>query len=379
MAERAKSTWQLIKQTFVEFGADDCASMAAALAYYTIFSLPPLLVIIISVAGIFWSPEDLQGTVESQIESMVGESGKEQIHSMMAQAGEQKGGTLGMIIGVVILLVGATGLVGQLQHALNKTWEVEPDPKQGGIMTFMFKRVLSLGMILAVAFLLLVSLVLTAILSSAGDLVGSLLPEGVSEIWPMVIEFGISFIIIWLLFTSIFKFLPDAKIAWSDVWVGGAITTLLFMLGKHLMGLYLGSQASGAGPVILLLLWIYYSSIILLLGAEFTQIWARSYGKDIEPEPGAVRVERDKAYQRPGQASTGAAASAKTANPSTRFFSNAQSGLTPQAAVVTNASISPVLKQHPVDVRKPFQLPVLALLVVGGLLLKSRVQSDQRP
>jgi membrane protein len=229
---------------------------------------------------------------------MVGQSGAEQIHTMVAEAGKPHQRGLAAAIGVGVLLVGATGVFAQLQHAINKTWEVEPDPDQGGMENFIVKRILSLGMILAVAFLLLVSLVLTAALSAAGTALGGMLPGGISSVWPIVINFVVSFLVIWLLFAAMFKFLPDARIDWYDVWVGGAITALLFMVGKILIGVYLGTQAHGAGPVILILLWIYYSAVIFLIGAEFTQVWSRSYGKDIEPKEGAVRVVRKKEYVR---------------------------------------------------------------------------------
>ncbi|MGN6136245.1 MAG: YihY/virulence factor BrkB family protein [Aureliella sp.] len=290
MAEKATSLWGVIKQTFSEFGRDDCPSMAAGLAYYTVFSLPPLLVLVVTIAGFFWSADALQGVVDDQVESMIGQSGKEQIASMMAAANQPHRSGWAMAMGVVVLLVGATGVFAQLQHALNKAWEVEPDPAQGGIKNFILKRILSLGMILAVAFLLLVSLVLTTVLSAAGDALGGILPGGISAVWPMLINFGVSFLVIWLLFAAMFRFLPDARIDWRDVWIGAAITALLFMAGKTLIGVYLGHQAYGAGPVILILLWIYYSAMILLLGAEFTQVWARSFGKQIKPKPGAVRV-----------------------------------------------------------------------------------------
>ena len=303
MFARLKNFGQVIKQTFSEFISDDCPSMAAGLAYYTVFSLPPLLVLIVTIAGFFWSPEVLQGTIETQIEGMVGESGKEQIHNMMAEAEQSERSGWKMALGIIVLLVGATGVFAQLQHALNKTWEVEPDPSQGGVKNFIMKRILSLGMILAVAFLLLVSLVMTTVLSAAGDVVGGWLPSGVSSVWPIVINMVVSFVVIWLLFAAMFKFLPDARIEWRDVWIGAAITALMFMIGKALIGIYLGSQVSGAGPVILILLWIYYSAMILLIGAEFTQVWARSYGKRIEPKAGAIRVEHKKAYARPTQPS----------------------------------------------------------------------------
>ncbi|MGN6548012.1 MAG: YihY/virulence factor BrkB family protein [Aureliella sp.] len=298
MLQKLKDFGGLIKQTFTEFSNDDCLSMAAALAYYTVFSLPPLLVIVISVAGMFWNRDAIQGSIEGEVQGMVGESGKEQIHSMIAQASQPQGRGLATAIGVVVLLVGATGAFAQLQHSLNKAWEVEPDPEQGGIKNFILKRILSLGMVLAMAFLLLVSLILTTVLSAAGHAMGGLLPSGISAVWPIIINFVVSFLVIWLLFAAMFKFLPDANIDWEDVWIGAAITALLFMIGKALIGVYLGTQAHGAGPVILILLWIYYSASIVLIGAEFTQVWARSYGKQIQPKAGAVRVERTKEYAR---------------------------------------------------------------------------------
>jgi len=205
------------------------------------------------------------------------------------------GGLVPTLLGIGALLLGATGAVMQLQQALNRAWEVKA--VGGGIKAFFGKRVFSLGLLLAIAFFLLVSLAVSAMLSAAGDRLGGLLPEGLSTAVLFVINLVISLAVIGLLFAAMFKVLPDAKIAWRDVWVGAVVTALLFMIGKFLIGLYLGKSNPGepygaAGSLAILLVWIYYSSIIVLFGAEFTQTWAERRGEGIEPEAGAVRVER---------------------------------------------------------------------------------------
>ena len=214
------------------------------------------------------------------------------------------------ILGIVGLILGATGAVGQLQQALNRAWNVEPDPNQGGIKAFLGKRVFSLGMILGIAFLLLVSLVISAAISGLGDRLNTLMPAGLSGPVLQVINIVLSLAIIGFLFAAMFKVMPDAKIAWRSVWVGAAVTTVLFVIGKFLIGFYLGQSNPGqaygaAGSLAVLLLWIYYSALIVLFGAEFTETWAENRGEGIEPEPGAVRVRREK--QRVGELSSNAA------------------------------------------------------------------------
>ncbi len=305
MLNAAKRLFQTLRHAYEDFSDDDCMSMGAALAYYTIFSLPALLVVVLSVAGLFWDAGEVRGALEQEIEGFVGETGKEGIATMIDKANQPGRGLAASIIGGVVLLLGATGVFGQLQHALNRVWEVEPDPAKGGLKNFIFKRVLSLGMVLAIGFLLLVSLVLTTVLSSVGDALGGLLPEQVSKVWPVAIHLLVSLVVITLLFAAMFKFLPDAQLTWRQVWFGSAVTALLFIVGKSLIGLYLANKDPGAygaaGSLVLILLWIYYTSLIVFFGAEFTQAWSTSHGEAIEPKPGAVRVAEKKQYQRHGQ------------------------------------------------------------------------------
>jgi membrane protein len=278
-----------------DFLDDDCMTRAAALSYYTVFSLPPLLILILLLAGTLLDPNDVRGGLESQIDALMGPAGGDQVRTMLTHAERPGGGLFPTLIGIGALLFGATGAFSQLQSALNRVWEVEPDPHQGGLKTFLFKRLLSFGMILTVAFLLLVSLAVSAALAAFGSALESFLPEGVSAPLLQALNLVLSLAVITLLFAAIFKVLPDATVAWRDVWVGAAVTAVLFTVGKFLIGLYLGTSNPGeaygaAGSLALLLLWIYYSSIIMLFGAEFTQAWAETHGQGVTPEQGARRL-----------------------------------------------------------------------------------------
>jgi membrane protein len=305
MAKGQSGIVAIIKDSAKDFIEDDCMDSAAALSYYTIFSLPALLVLILTIISAVMSPSDVKGGLEGQLQNLMGPTAGEQVRTIISQA-EQKpqGGLLPTILGILGLLLGATGAVGQLQKALNRAWNVEPDPNQGGLKNFLTKRIFSLGMILVLAFFLLVSLVVSAALSGMGDRVNSLLPSGLSGPVLEVLNMVISLAVITLLFAALFKVMPDAKITWRSVWVGAGVTAGLFILGKFLIGFYLGKSNPGqaygaAGSLAVLLLWVYYSSLILLFGAEFTETWAERRGQGIEPEPGAVRVRREK--QRVGE------------------------------------------------------------------------------
>ena len=290
---------QLLKQTFKGFSEDDCPTMAAALSYYTVFSLPPLLVLLLALLGAVLDPQDIQGTLEAQMRDAMGPSGAEQVHTILANADRPgAGGLVPTILSVVALLLGATGVFGQLQAALNKAWNVAPDPEKGGVKNMLLKRVFGIGMVLGLAFILLVSLVVSAMLSAFGEQLGRFLPSGLSAPVLEAINFVGSLAVISLLFGAIFKVLPDAEIGWRDVAVGAVVTGLLFVAGKFALGLYLGRSNPGeafgaAGALALMLVWIYYSSMIVLLGAEFTQTWAERRGSGIVPEKGAVRVVRE--------------------------------------------------------------------------------------
>jgi membrane protein len=244
-------------------------------------------------------PQDIQGTIEAQMRDAMGTGGADQVRTILANADRPgAGGLVPAILSVVALLLGATGVFGQLQAALNKAWGVAPDPDKGGIKTMLVKRVFGIGMVLGLAFILLVSLVVSAMLSAFGEELGRFLPSGLSAPVLEAINFVASLAVIALLFGAIFKVLPDAEIAWRDVAVGAVVTALLFVAGKFALGLYLGRSNPGeafgaAGALALMLVWIYYSSMIVLLGAEFTQVWAERRGSGIVPEKGAVRVIRE--------------------------------------------------------------------------------------
>ena len=284
----------LLKNSFKDFSDDDCPRMAAALSYYTVFSLPPLLILILLIASALLDPAEVQRALQEQFGTLMGSKGAEQVGTIMNQAERPGGRGAKALLGVAAIAFGATGAFLQLQSALNRAWEVEPDPRQGGIKKFVFKRILSLGMILGVAFLLLVSLSLTAAVSALGGMIGRVIPGG-SQPVAQALSFGLSFAVITGLFAAIYKVLPDARIAWRDVWVGAVVTAFLFSVGKFLLGFYLGRSNPGeafgaAGSLALVLVWIYYSSMIVLFGAEFTQAWAIRQGRGIEPEEGARRM-----------------------------------------------------------------------------------------
>jgi len=290
------SVVQLLKDTFSEWSEDKVPRLAAALAYYTAFALAPLLLIAISVAGLVFGREAASNQIGQQLSGLLGASAAESVNTMVAAAGADKGGgIIASIIGVVTLLFAASGVFGELQDSLNTIWEVQPKPNQG-IMATIKQRFFSFSMVLGVGFLLLISLVLSATLGALGGVVsGDQAAE--SLIWK-VINFVISFGVITLLFALIYKVLPDAKIQWRDVWIGALVTALLFTLGKAAIGWYLGrpgttSTYGAAGSFVALLLWVYYSAQILFLGAEFTQVYAKTYGANIEPAENALPVTEE--------------------------------------------------------------------------------------
>ncbi len=292
----AKSMFGLIKESFQEWQADGALDLGAALAYYAIFSLAPLLLIVIGVAGLVWGREAVQGQLVSQLQGLVGEQGGQAIQTMIANAGKHGSGVLATIVGVVTILFGATGVFVQLQTSLDRIWNVEPKPG-GGIAGFIKNRILSFGMVLGIGFLLLISLVVTTAVAAAGTWATGLLPA--AKVLLHGATFLVSFALVTLLFAMIFKVLPDARIDWRDVWIGAAATALLFTIGKFLIGLYLAKSSvastyGAAGSLVIVLLWIYYSSQILFLGAEFTQVYASHYGTNIGPSKNAVPIVRTK-------------------------------------------------------------------------------------
>lgn len=287
---------RLLTKTLSDFVDDGCQTMAAALAYYTAFSLPPLLVLLLVILGSTMDPQDIQNAIEGQVRTMMGARGAAQVGELLRQANRMPtGGVVPTTLGILALAFGATGVFGELQSSLNKTWRVKPDPKQGGVKNFIVKRLFSFTFVIGIAFLLLVSLVLSAFISAFGGIVSRMVEGGLSKALLFSLDLTLSFSIFTLIFAVAFKYLPDAKIAWRDVMHGAVVTALLFLIGKFGIGFYLGRSNPGeaygaAGSLAVLLVWLYYSSMILLFGAEFTRNWAVRRGGGITPEDGAIRV-----------------------------------------------------------------------------------------
>ena len=289
-----KRYFLLFKQAFTEFGEDKAQRLGAALAYYTIFSLAPLLLIAISIAGMVFGREAAQGQIFGQLHGVLGPQAAQAVQEMVKGAAKPKSGTMATVIGIVTLLFGAAGVFGQLKEALNTIWNVEP-ARAGGFMKMLKDRFLSFAMVLGTGFLLLVSLVIDAGVAAAGHFVGSRLPGG-EALW-QVVQLIVSLGIVALLFALIFRFLPDVHPAWRDVWFGAIFTAVLFVAGKFALGLYLGKSAVGssygaAGSLVVLLLWVYYSAQILFFGAEFTQVYARTHGSMAEAKEKAAAAAR---------------------------------------------------------------------------------------
>lgn len=290
----------LLKTTLDEWSADKAPRLAAALSYYTVFSLAPLLLVVIAIAGLVFGPDAARGRIDDQLRGLIGQEGAAFIQEMLQNANKPATGIFATIVGIVTLLLGAMGVFAQLKDALNTAWDVQPKPG-GGIKHFIMNNILSFGMLLGVGFLLLVSLVLSAGLAALDQFTRGLLPgvEFIIQLINLVVSFGV----ITALFALIFKFLPDAKIAWKDVWIGAAVTSLLFTIGKFAIGLYLGNSGTAttygaAASLVVLFLWIYYSAQILLFGAEFTQVYARTYGSQIQPNKNAISLtEAEKVAQ----------------------------------------------------------------------------------
>lgn len=281
----------LLKETVQEWQEDKVPLWAAGLSYYTIFSLAPLLIIAIAIAGSVFGEEAARGEIVGQIQGLIGRDGATAVESMIQNANHpNSGGAIATLFGVATLIFGASGVFGQLQDALNSIWEVPASPKQG-FTKLILSRVLSFAMVFVIGFLLLVSLVISAGLAAVNTYFGSLLP-GFGFLW-QIINFAVSFSVVTLLFAMIYKFLPDVKVPWSDLWVGATVTALLFTIGKFAIGLYLGNSSVGstygaAGSLVVVLIWIYYSAQILLFGAEFTQVYAKHHGSRFTPRKPAM-------------------------------------------------------------------------------------------
>ncbi len=295
-----KTLIEVVQETFRKWNQDKVSRLAAALAYYTIFSIAPLLVVAVAVAGAAFGQEAARGQIVGQIRGLVGTDGAQVIEQLIKSADEPKTGTFATIVGIITLVLGASGVFLALQDTLNTIWGVMVRPG-AGIKEMLRSRLLSFGLVIAIGFLLLVSLVLQAALTAVSDFLNRTFP--LLGVGLPILNFVISLAVITGLFAIMFKYLPDVQISWRDVGVGAFATSLLFTVGKILIGVYLGSSSTAsvygaAGSLVVLLLWIYYSAQILFLGAEFTQVYAMRFGSYIKPASGAMALTPEmRSYQ----------------------------------------------------------------------------------
>lgn len=290
---RKQQIKRLLKDSFNNWKDNDAFNSSVILSYYTIFSLPGLMVIIVTLAGYFFGEQAVTNQISAQIGSAVGEDTAKSIEEMIAKASQHQDGLLATVIGAVTLILGATGAFYQLRQIMNKIWGVQSNPKRK-VMSLVLDRVASLGLILMIGFLLLVSLVLSAAVTSLTQWVGDHVSQGL-VVFFTVLDFILSIAVITFLFAAMFKYLPQVQIPWKYVWPGAVLTAVLFVIAKFALALYFsktdpGSTYGAAGSIVLLLLWVTYSGLILFFGAEFTKVYAKMNGAKVRPAKGAVRI-----------------------------------------------------------------------------------------
>lgn len=294
---RMPEAFSIAKESAVDFIHDDAPAHAAAVAFYMVLSLAPLLLVAVAVAGMFAGRDPIQKELVGQFDTLVGESGGKLVTDLLGSASAPAKSPWAAVVGVIVLVAGASGAFAQLKSALNRIWDVEVAPTggpwYGAILRFIVGRFLSFAMVLIIGFLLLASLVISAVLAGVGSWTSGLVPA--HETAMQAVNFFVSVVVVGVLFALIFKILPNVRVGWREVWMGALVTSLLFNIGKHVIGLYLGrsgvaSPYGAAGSVILILLWLYYSAMIILMGAEITQATARHRGKAIQPAKGFVAV-----------------------------------------------------------------------------------------
>lgn len=272
--------YRLIVRTVLEFIHDECQRIAAALAFYTVLSLPAILFFLIATAGLVFDPHDVRGEIAEQTERLWGDSGAEMLRTIIAHAEQPGQGTNSWLIGIALILFGATGAVAELQSAMNVVWNVHPTAGRGGFLGFLVNRLLSLALLLVAAALLIASLVVDAFLAASTSWLAPHLPVAIPAESYALLNLGVSLLCLAILFAVIFKWFPETRVAWDDVAVGAIVTAIFFVAGKSAIGYYLGNSAvatpfGAAGALVAILIWIYYSMLVLLAGAEFTQAWSR--------------------------------------------------------------------------------------------------------
>jgi membrane protein len=292
----ATKTWKVLKKTAAEFNEDNAIKLSASLAYYTIFSIAPLSIIILSLCGLFFGEDAVNGQFYGQIKNLVGNQAAIQIQETIKNMELNHNNVFAMTVGIVILLVGASGVFAEIQSSINYIWGLRAKPKRG-LSKFILNRLMSFSMIGVMGFLLLVSLVANTILDLISDELIGFLPNATVYLL-YGLNLGVVLAIITLLFAVIFKTLPDGKLAWKDTLIGSGVTAVLFMIGKFAISFYLGASTvatayGAAGSVVIILVWVYYSAIILYFGAEFTKVYATMYGKSIVPNGYAVTIQKE--------------------------------------------------------------------------------------
>ncbi len=289
-------TWYLLKNTISEFNDDNAIKLSASLSYYTIFAIPPLMIIIITLCGFFFGKDAVTGELYGQINRLVGNDAAIQIQNAIKNVELSDSNAFAAIFGGVMLLIGASGVFAEIQSSINFIWGLKAKPNKG-LKKFIQNRLMSFSMIVSVGFLLLVSLLVNSVMDLLSAKLRSYFQEGTIYIF-YVLNLLLVFAIITLLFTIIFRTLPDGKIRWKDAFIGSSFTAVLFMVGKFAIGLYLGNSTvasvyGAAGSIIIILVWVYYSAIILYFGAEFTKVYAKAYGGSISPNEYSVEIQKE--------------------------------------------------------------------------------------
>lgn len=289
-----KGIWTVLKKAFKGFSNDKVMKLSASLAYYTVFSIGPMIIVIIYVAGLIYGREAVQGTIFEQIQGLVGSSAAAQIQDMIKSAALNREGNFAFVLGIITLIVGATSVFAEIQDSVNQIWNLKPKPKKGWLK-MLTDRLLSFSVIIGLGFILLVSLLVNGLMEILMNRLQARFPN-LALVVVYILNILVTFCVITTLFGAIFKVLPDAVIKWKDVIVGSMVTATLFMLGKFAITFYIGSSNVGgtygaAGSLVILLLWVYYSAVILYFGAEFTKAYATQFGSSIKPSPFAVWVK----------------------------------------------------------------------------------------
>jgi membrane protein len=297
-----KALPRIFKKTFTEFIDDECTKLAGSLSYFTIFSVAPFLVIVISIASVVFGQEAVEGRVYGQIRQLIGSDAAAQIQSIIANVQLKEQGVWGIVIGVVVLIVGATTVFTEIQGSINYIWSIRTKPKKG-LLKLILDRLLSFSLVVGIGFILLVSLIISSLMDAVYDRLERLFKDSSVHLL-YTLNLVTIFIVITALFTVIFKVLPDAKIRWKDSIIGAGVTALLFIIGKFLIGLYIGNSSLGdtygaVASVFVILVWVYYTSIILYLGAEFTKVYARELGEGIRPGDQAVYIIKTESKEIP--------------------------------------------------------------------------------